>query len=64
MSDTDPETAKLRIGTDLVVDRPGYGAMQLTGNKVWGESPDRDGGIDLLRSIVDSGVAWGAWRGG
>lgn len=44
------------IGGDLTVNRLGYGAMQLTGKQVWGEYPDRDGGIDLLRGIVDAGV--------
>jgi pyridoxine 4-dehydrogenase len=28
------------IGGDLTVGRIGYGAMQLTGPKVWGEYPD------------------------
>ena len=31
------------IGGDLTVGRIGYGAMQLTGPKVWGEYPDHDG---------------------
>ena len=44
------------IGGDLTVNRLGYGAMQLTGKQVWGEYPDRDGAIDLLRRIVDAGV--------
>ncbi|TCN34430.1 hypothetical protein EV642_12167 [Kribbella sp. VKM Ac-2500] len=44
------------IGGDLTVNRLGYGAMQLTGKQVWGEYPDRDAGIDLLRRIVDAGV--------
>ena len=44
------------IGGDLTVNRLGYGAMQLTGKQVWGEYPDRDGAIDLLRRIVDEGV--------
>ena len=30
------------IGGDLTVGRIGYGAMQLTGPKVWGEYPDHD----------------------
>ena len=36
--------------------RIGYGAMQLTGPKVWGEYADRDKAIDLLREVVASGV--------
>jgi aryl-alcohol dehydrogenase-like predicted oxidoreductase len=46
------------IGGDLTVGRIGYGAMQLTGDQVWGEYPDRDGGIALLRHVVDSGVTF------
>jgi aryl-alcohol dehydrogenase-like predicted oxidoreductase len=46
----------LVIGGDLVVGRIGFGAMQLTGRQVWGEYPDRDGGIALLREVVDAGI--------
>jgi pyridoxine 4-dehydrogenase len=46
------------IGGDLTVGRVGYGAMQLTGPKVWGEYPDRDGAIALLREVVASGVTF------
>jgi pyridoxine 4-dehydrogenase len=48
----------LTLGGDLVVNRIGYGAMQLTGYKVWGEYPDRDGGIALLRAVVEAGVTF------
>jgi aryl-alcohol dehydrogenase-like predicted oxidoreductase len=46
----------LTIGGDLTVNRIGYGAMQLTGPKVWGEYPDREGGLQLLKEVVASGV--------
>ena len=46
----------ITIGGDLTVGRIGFGAMQLTGDQVWGEYPDHDGGIALLRHVVDSGV--------
>ena len=46
------------IGGDLTVGRIGYGAMQLTGDQVWGDYPDHDGGINLLRHVVDSGVTF------
>jgi hypothetical protein len=36
--------------------RVGYGAMKLTGPQVWGEYPDRQGGIAVLRGVVDAGV--------
>jgi aryl-alcohol dehydrogenase-like predicted oxidoreductase len=46
------------IGGDLTVGRVGYGAMQLTGPKVWGEYPDHDGGVALLREVVAEGVTF------
>ncbi|GGK68541.1 oxidoreductase [Sphaerisporangium melleum] len=48
----------ITIGGDLRVGRLGYGAMQLTGKQVWGEYPDREGGIALLRHAVDAGVTF------
>jgi aryl-alcohol dehydrogenase-like predicted oxidoreductase len=48
----------LTIGGDLRVGRIGFGAMQLTGKQVWGEYPDRDGGIAVLRAAVDAGVTF------
>ena len=53
-----PELATITIGADLHVSRIGYGAMQLTGDHVWGEYPDRDGAIDLLRAVVQSGITF------
>ncbi|WP_285114371.1 aldo/keto reductase [Leifsonia sp. fls2-241-R2A-40a] len=50
--------ATLTIGGDLTVGRVGFGAMQLTGKQVWGEYPDHDGGIALLRAVVDAGVTF------
>jgi pyridoxine 4-dehydrogenase len=46
------------IGGDLTVANIGYGAMQLTGPKVWGEYPDHDKGIALLREVVAEGVTF------
>ena len=46
----------ITIGSDLIVNRLGYGAMQLTGPKVWGDYPDREGGIALLKEVVACGV--------
>ena len=48
----------LTIGSDLVVNRLGYGAMRLTGAGMWGDYPDRDAGIALLRRVVDNGVTF------
>jgi aryl-alcohol dehydrogenase-like predicted oxidoreductase len=49
-------TTTVTIGGDLTVGNVGYGAMQLTGPKVWGEYPDHAKGVDLLRRVVDDGV--------
>jgi pyridoxine 4-dehydrogenase len=50
------ERTTIPLGGDLRVGRIGYGAMQLTGPKRWGEYPDREGGITLLRQAVEAGV--------
>lgn len=55
---SDPELATITIGADLDVSRIGYGAMQLTGDQVWGEYRDRDGAIALLRDVVQSGITF------
>ena len=46
------------IGGDLTVGRIGYGAMQLTGPGVWGDYPDHDRGVALLREVVAAGVTF------
>ncbi|HEY5109776.1 MAG TPA: aldo/keto reductase [Acidimicrobiales bacterium] len=38
------------------VHRLGYGAMQITGDGIWGEPADRDACIAVLRRAVDMGV--------
>jgi aryl-alcohol dehydrogenase-like predicted oxidoreductase len=48
----------LTIGGDLLVGRVGFGAMRLTGDQVWGDYPDREAGIALLRSVVELGVTF------
>ena len=58
MPRTSLDAATITIGGDLTVGRIGFGAMQLTGDQVWGEYPDHDGGIALLRHVVDSGVTF------
>src|SRR4051812_33888954 len=55
---TSPDAGTIRIGGDLTVGRIGFGAMQLTGAQGRGEYPDHDGGIALLRHVVDSGVTF------
>jgi len=45
-----------RLGGDLEVHRLGYGAMQITGDGVWGPPEDHDGALAVLRAAVESGV--------
>lgn len=51
-----PTRTRLKLGGDLEVGRIGYGAMRLTGEGLWGEYTDREGGIRLLRQAVEDGV--------
>jgi aryl-alcohol dehydrogenase-like predicted oxidoreductase len=55
---TPPVASTVTIGSDLVVNRIGYGAMRLTGDRQWGDFPDRAAGIALLRHVVESGVTY------
>ena len=42
--------------TSLMVNRMGYGAMQLAGPQVWGPPRDPDEAIRVLRAAIDAGV--------
>ncbi|MCU1457938.1 MAG: hypothetical protein JWL73_2030 [Actinomycetia bacterium] len=58
---TDPFTANEQsktwgIGGDLPVNRLGFGAMRITGPGIWGEPPDHDEAIRVLRRAVELGV--------
>jgi len=44
------------IGGDLTVNRLGFGAMRLSGPGIWGDPPDRDTAIRVLRRAVELGV--------
>lgn len=44
------------INGETEVNRMGYGAMQLTGNGVFGDMPDRNKGIQVLREAIKLGV--------
>jgi aryl-alcohol dehydrogenase-like predicted oxidoreductase len=48
----------LTIAEDLTVTRLGYGVMRLTGPGIWGEYPDRAGGIALLKRVVEAGITF------
>jgi pyridoxine 4-dehydrogenase len=41
---------------DLIINRMGYGAMQLTGPGVFGEAPDRENAKKVLQAAVTAGV--------
>ncbi|WP_410627349.1 aldo/keto reductase [Amycolatopsis sp. cmx-8-4] len=40
----------------MTTPRIGYGAMRLTGPGHWGDYPDRESGVKLLRQVADAGV--------
>ncbi len=44
------------LGGTLTINRLGYGAMQLTGNGVFGEAEDRDNAKKVLQAAVVAGV--------
>jgi pyridoxine 4-dehydrogenase len=46
------------IGGDLPVTRLGYGAMQITGEGIWGEPRDRAEAVAVLRRAVELGVTF------
>jgi aryl-alcohol dehydrogenase-like predicted oxidoreductase len=50
------ESGTFTIGGDLTVNRLGYGAMQHTGEGVWGPPKDHDESIRVLRRAVELGV--------
>lgn len=56
MTDTVAVTETFAIGGDLTVHRLGYGAMQITGDGVWGEPEDRAECLAVLRRAVELGV--------
>src|SRR3954468_17468645 len=51
-----PMSSTFTIGGDLEVHRLGFGAMQLTGEGIWGPPKDHDECIRVLRRAVELGV--------
>jgi len=45
-----------KIGSELEVNRMGYGGMQLTGTGVWGDPANRDNAKEVLKAAVAAGV--------
>jgi aryl-alcohol dehydrogenase-like predicted oxidoreductase len=58
MTGTQTPFAFSPTAADATFNRLGYGGMRLTGPAVWGEFPDRDGGVALLRRVVGAGVTF------
>ena len=48
--------ATIDLGGDLTVRRLGFGAMRITGPGIWGDPPDHDEAIAVLRRAVALGV--------
>jgi pyridoxine 4-dehydrogenase len=51
---TDDAAGTFELG-DLTVRRLGFGAMRITGEGIWGEPPDREGALAVLRRAVELG---------
>jgi aryl-alcohol dehydrogenase-like predicted oxidoreductase len=56
VDDANGHPATMDLGGDLTVRRLGYGAMRITGPGIWGEPPDHDEALAVLRRAVDLGV--------
>lgn len=56
MTTTATDSGTFSIGGDLEVHRLGYGAMQITGDGIWGEPDDRDECLKVLRALPEHGV--------
>jgi aryl-alcohol dehydrogenase-like predicted oxidoreductase len=50
------KAGEFMIGGDLPVARLGFGAMRITGEGVWGDPPDRNEAIRVLRLAVELGI--------
>jgi pyridoxine 4-dehydrogenase len=48
--------ATFELGGDLTVNRLGFGAMRVTGERIWGWPPDRENALKVLRRAVELGV--------
>jgi len=52
----DGSVGTFALGGDLSVRRLGFGAMRLTGDGVWGEPPDHEAALAVLRRAVELGI--------
>ena len=53
---TATDSGTFSIGGDLEVTRLGYGAMRITGDGIWGDPPDHDRAIAVLRATRELGI--------
>ena len=44
------------LGSDLTINRMGYGSMRITGKGVWGQPEHREEAIRVLQSLPGLGV--------
>ena len=49
-------TSTFAIGGALIVNRLGYGAMQITGRGVWGPPRDRAEALRVLKRLPELGI--------
>lgn len=56
MNDYHQLAGTFKIGGEMEINRLGYGGMQLTGQGVWGDAPDRENAKKVLRAALDAGV--------
>jgi pyridoxine 4-dehydrogenase len=52
----DEAAGTFALGGELTVRRLGFGAMRLTGDGVWGEPPDHEAALAVLRRAVELGI--------
>ncbi len=50
------DSGDFKIGGERAIHRLGFGAMRITGKGIWGEPPDRDQAIRVLRRAVELGI--------
>src|SRR4051794_34537085 len=56
MATTATSSGTFKIGGDLEVHRLGYGAMRITGEGIWGDPPDHDAAIAVLKRLPELDV--------
>ena len=45
-----------QLGSDLNINRMGYGAMRITGDGIWGPPQDHDTAIQVLKNTIELGI--------